>query len=157
MTKKDLFTCASEAWDAGNLKEAFNLFHEAAKNGDSSAQLNLGIFFYGGLYVKKDIKKALYWYKKAARDGSNGAIMNIAMYYESINNIKRAKFWLMKVVDKSDGDAALQLAKIYLLRKGRSNTNKARHYLNLVSKAKEVSEYGIEEAEKLLDSLKDSK
>ncbi|MEE8575069.1 MAG: tetratricopeptide repeat protein [Thermodesulfobacteriota bacterium] len=156
MTEPDLFTRASEAWDAGNLKEAFDLFHEAVKNGDSSSQLNLGYFYDEGIGVKKDIKKALYWYKKAARNGDPGAMSNIAIYYRSIGNIRRAKFWFLKGIDICNGgDDALEIAKIYLSRKGKANIKKAIYYLNLVNKTKYVSEAGIEEAEELLGSLKD--
>ncbi len=55
-----LFVEANTAWDAGDLRRAFQLFSRAAELGDSSSQLDLGYFFDRGLHVKKDKTKAMH-------------------------------------------------------------------------------------------------
>lgn len=57
MQNEDHFMKASAAWEQGDLKAAFNEFHLGAKEGDTSCQLNLGIFYDDGLYVEHDKKK----------------------------------------------------------------------------------------------------
>lgn len=50
-SNKVLFDDASDAWEKQDYKNAFELFLKAAKNGDSSAQNNLGYFWDEGIYV----------------------------------------------------------------------------------------------------------
>ena len=48
-------------------------FTKAAEQGDVSAQYDLGVCYYLGSGVKKDVIEASKWYKKAADQGHAGA------------------------------------------------------------------------------------
>ncbi|PKK73448.1 kinase-like protein [Rhizophagus irregularis] len=52
---------------------AFELYHKAAKLGDSQAQYNLAFMYKNGYGTTKDFDKATYWYKKSADQGHEDA------------------------------------------------------------------------------------
>lgn len=56
-----------------DLKQAFDWYSKAAKQGHDGAQYKMGVFYEKGLAVKKDPKLATEWYKKAASSGSRQA------------------------------------------------------------------------------------
>ena len=61
-------------------KKAFALFHQAANQGESDAQVSLGFAYEKGDGVSKDLKQALAWYKKAAEQGNTIAQHNLAYH-----------------------------------------------------------------------------
>jgi TPR repeat protein len=109
-----LFDQASLAWEDGEIRKAFELFHEAANQGDKNSQLNLGYCYDEGVGTKKNQRKAMYWYKKAAQKGDLAAYTNIAIYYSSIGNFNQAKRWYLDALKRGCKDAALGLAKLGL-------------------------------------------
>ena len=58
-------------------KEAYEYSEKAAELNNPEAEYNLGVFYEQGIYVKKDIKRAMYWYEKAAKQGHINAINNL--------------------------------------------------------------------------------
>jgi len=154
MPKNDhtLFDKANEEWDAGNTRRAFKLLSMAVEQGDLSALLNLGYFYDHGIGVAKNEKKALQLYKRAARHGDTAAMSNIGTVYRDWGNFRRARFWFVKAFENGDGDAALELAKIYLKRNAREDITRASKYLHLVIGSESVTEASVEEAEFLLES-----
>ncbi|MDR2763209.1 MAG: sel1 repeat family protein, partial [Planctomycetaceae bacterium] len=46
---------------------------EKAKNGDAAAQFTLGLCYYDGKGVTKDLIEAVKWYRKAAEQGNSKA------------------------------------------------------------------------------------
>ncbi|MDP2206893.1 MAG: hypothetical protein Q8K65_11365, partial [Alphaproteobacteria bacterium] len=157
MPKNDarlLFDKADEEWDAGNTKKAVKLFSMAAEQGDLSALVRLGFAYDLGLGVSKNKTKALQLYKRAARHGDEFAMSNIGTVYRDMGNFTRARFWFLKAFKSGDGDAALELAKLYLKRKARGDITRASKYLNLAISARFITEASVEEAELLLKRLK---
>jgi TPR repeat protein len=158
--ESNLFKEADKEWDAGNLKNAYKLFLECAKEGDTSCQNNLGIFFESGLAVKKDVNKALYWYKKSVKgDAGSAASENIGDLYLKRGNIRRARYWFKKAIDAGSGDAMLEMAKTYYhARDTKRNRKLAMKY---ILEALEKEEYkgitpnGLEEAMALKKALDD--
>ncbi len=151
-----LFDQASLAWEEGKVKIAFELFHEAATQGDRNSLVNLGYCYDEGVGTKKNPRKAMYWYKKAAQHGDLAAYINIAIYYSSRGNFKQAKYWYLKALNKGYKGAALGLAKLGL--EGKVNFSRAEilEYLQIVIKAErmvEVCEADQEEARLLLEQL----
>jgi TPR repeat protein len=151
-----LFEQASLAWDQGDDKKAFELFHQAAEQGDENSLLNLGYCYDEGVGTTKDKMKAMYWYKKAAQNGDLSAYTNIAIYYASIGDFTQAKRWYFDALKKGDKDVALGLAKLGL--DGNINLSHAEifEYLQIIIDAKrmvEVSEASQEEARLLLEQL----
>ncbi|TVQ82131.1 MAG: sel1 repeat family protein [Micavibrio sp.] len=149
----DLFNKACEEWDAGNTKQAFKLFSMAAGRGDSSSLNNLGYFYDHGIGISKNTNKAFQLYKKAARSGSVAAYNNIGIIYKDKNNFERARFWFLKALNVGDGEAALDLAKLYLKRNTKGDMASAERYLRLAIDSKCISEESVEEAEVLLEKF----
>lgn len=58
-------------------KKAFIYSEKAAELNNPEAEYNLGVFFENGIYVERDINKAIYWYQKAAQKGHQDAIHNL--------------------------------------------------------------------------------
>jgi TPR repeat protein len=149
---KVLATRACAAWDRGKLNSAFRLFLRSAKLGDSAAQLDLGYFYDRGLGVRRNCTAALRWYGRAYRQGDASAACNIGTVWRDANEPERAIRWFQRAARMGDGDANLQIAKVYL-RKGR-NRKKALHYLGEVLRAKNVTQYSVEQATRLLRRLR---
>ena len=85
---------------------------EAAKLGDSFAQLQLGELHESGRGVTKDLEAAVQWYRQSALQGNAIAQYNLASMLEegegvSVND-QEALFWYRKAAEQ--GDAPSQLA-----------------------------------------------
>jgi TPR repeat protein len=145
----ELFARANAYWDAENYSQAYKLFVQAAELRYSWAYNYLGICFEKGMGVRKNIAVALRWYKKAYQAGElHCAINNIGTLYVDAGNFRQARFWLLKAIRHGDGDAALDLAKLYLtLPRGEST---ARKFLKKTVASKYVTENSREEAALLL-------
>tara|TARA_B100001013_G_scaffold249033_1_gene154555 strand:- start:232 stop:717 length:486 start_codon:yes stop_codon:yes gene_type:complete len=148
-----IFKQASKEWDAGKTKQAYKLFAQAAEQGDLSSLHNLAYFYDVGIGVTKNEKKALRLYKHAVRQGNVTSMCNIGTIYRDWGNFRRARFWFLKAFENGDGDAALELAKMYLKRNARGDSKRASKYLKLAISAKSVTEASVEEAELLLSNL----
>jgi len=59
-----LFDQASLAWEEGAVKTAFELFHEAAEQGDRNSLVNLGYCYDEGVGTKKTQEKLCTGIKK---------------------------------------------------------------------------------------------
>ena len=125
----------------------------AACGGEKYAFNSLGYFFDYGLGVPADLTKALYWYKKAAQYGDVCSYSNIGLLYLNKGNLRQAKYWLEKAIDEVDGDAALEMAKLYLRTDSKRCRRIAVGYLNAALNAKFTVEESVEEANFLLEQL----
>jgi TPR repeat protein len=148
-----LFAKASEQWDRGRLRSAFRLFLSGAKDGDPSAQHNLGYFYDVGLGVKPNREAALYWYRRAFRHGYRTAASNIGTIFRDEKNVIQALSWFQRAVKLGDADANLEMAKIYLTEK--DDVVRAIACLKRATKAKasDVTEASKREAQRLLKRL----
>ena len=150
-TLDTLFQRADRQYEAGYFRSAFRLFLAAAKAGDPSCQINLGNLYASGIGVKPNRAKALYWYRRAYRRGFGSAATNMAIVFRRGGNLKQALAWMERAAKLQDGDANLEIAKIYL---ARNDQPKAGHYLKETRRAEYVTEASEEEAEELLRQLK---
>jgi hypothetical protein len=137
ITRDILFERADKAWEAGNLRSAFELFLRAAKAGDIGCQVNLGTFYSDGIGVKPNRAKGLFWYKRAYRRGYAPAAQNIGIVYRDESDLNRALGWFERAIRLGDIDANLDTAKVHLKR---GEGEKAIRHLKLVAKAKRYSE-----------------
>lgn len=150
---EELFREADLAEERGGFRKAFRYLSKAAQLGDAGSQLNLGNFYSWGRGVKKDMKMAAFWYKKAYRNGFSSGAHNLAIDRRNEGRRKSAITWFNKAVAMNDGSACLNLAKLYLDRRG--DAAKARELLVRTRgmNSSEISEEEKEEAELLLASL----
>jgi TPR repeat protein len=70
----------------------------------------LGLMYYNGENVKKDVKKALKYYKKACFLKEKNSCFNLYKYYKD-KNIKLAKFFLKKSCKYNNKEACIILNK----------------------------------------------
>lgn len=150
-----LFTRANERWEQGKLRSAFRLFLSAAKAGDPGAQHDLGYFYDVGVGVKPNRAEALYWYRRADRQGYSGAAYNIGTILRDEHKARQAVKWFQQAVKLGDGDANLEIAKIYL--GDRRTFKRAVEYLNRTSKSPNATQDFKEEARRMLRGLKSRK
>lgn len=136
----------------GDLRHAFKALLAGALLEDSGCQSNLGNFYSSGKGVRRSLEKAAYWYKRAYRNGAGYAASNLAIDRRNTGNVRSAVVWFKKAIALKDGDACIELAKIYKSRKGAQKIAVA-----LLRRALRMSRYltesGREEAESLLKEL----
>lgn len=143
-----LYQDAEKYWRKGHLRAAFRLFLAAAKAGQGPAFETVANFYDLGVGVTADQDAALYWYQRAYRNGSGIAANNIGVIWRDKKKLGRALSWLRRAVALGDGDANLQIAKIYLGSK--RHQAKAIHYLKRTCQAANATQGSREEARRLL-------
>jgi TPR repeat protein len=148
-----LFIEAEQHEEKGDFKNAFRCFLKAAQLGDSSCQVNVGNLYADGKGVKKDFKKAAYWYKMAIKNGERCGATNLAIEYRKAHRLRAAVIWFKKAIEMSDGEACVELAKIYRNRKGGQAIAIGLLRQALLMSRRDITEYGIEEAESLLKDI----
>ena len=78
-----------EAFYDGNYSTSFSLWQPMAEQGNLEAQNYLGIHYYMGLGIKKDLSKAKYWFEKAAKNGYPDAQYNLGLMYQNGQGVER--------------------------------------------------------------------
>ena len=127
--------------------KAAQWFRRAAEHGLSSAQNTLGVLLGNGDGVKKNFDEALSWLKRAFHAGELYAAHNIAITYRQIGDLRIAVKWFQKSVDSGDGDALVQLGIHHYWGKGvRRNPKAAVRYFRMAIRAKNISEFGRDNA-----------
>ena len=63
--------------------QALAMYRKAAEQGDRTAQYQVGIFYFNGIGVEKDYRKAAEWSQKAADQGLGSAYLLLAGIYYS--------------------------------------------------------------------------
>jgi len=93
---------------------------EKAENGDSGAQVELGLRYHDGRGVPRDDKVAVAWFRKAADRGDAQAQFNMGVSYEHGIGVERdaakAVAWYRKAADQ--GYARAQTGLGYALSRG---------------------------------------
>ena len=86
----DYLSKGLELEDDGKFRQAFDYFRKSAVFEDSAvANFKLGIIYYRGDIVKKDIKKAVNYFKTASKKGHIKAKYNLAVIYAN----KKSKYY----------------------------------------------------------------
>lgn len=73
------------------LRDAVELLRTAADQGDSSAQTNLGVMYYNGEGVPKDLVQACAWWNIAGANGSEVANKNLEIVEKEVTFEQKAK------------------------------------------------------------------
>ena len=148
MNNDKLFPQADEQYELGNLDIAFKLFLKAAEQGDSSAMSRLACMYADGEGVSRDFEKSIEWDKNSIEAGNISSFLNLAITYRTLGDIVSSKYWFEKALDKGDAEAALQLAKLYMI--SDKERESIEHYLNLAINDKSICEESRIEANNLL-------
>ena len=117
-TADTLFVEAEKCEEIADFRGAFKRLSAAAQLGHHMSQLNLGNFYSEGTGTRRSLTKAAYWYKKAYKNGNPDGPLNLAIDRRNAGNIRSAVFWFKKAIAMNNGEACVELAKIYTLRSG---------------------------------------
>ena len=155
---------AEKQWSDGNLRTAFKLFLAAAKAGWLPAFSKVAQFYDNGWGVKTNFDAALHWYTRAynenaawyrvahQRHGDSTSANNIGCILRDKGEHERSIAWFQRAIKLGDGDANLNIAKIYL--RNQRERLKAIHYLQKTIRAPYVTDGSIEEARALLKQIR---
>ena len=158
-----------------HLKEIQNL----AKQGNASAQFELGVMYYKGEEVSKDYLKSFKWFQKAADSGLPEAQFNLGLLVSKGHgvdkNLSVALKWFQKAAEQDYPQAQFNLGVMYAQAEGVTRNNiKAYAWLilavengykpaktNLLYLNKTMTSYeiqnAVEEAENIRESIKRKK
>jgi len=101
--------------------------------------------------VDLDFDKSIEWDEKAIQAGSITSMTNLGITHRMRGNVKKARFWLEKALAAGDSEAALELAKMYLI--SDLETERAKQYLELALAGEICTDAGRDEARELLRQL----
>jgi TPR repeat protein len=136
-----------------DFKNAFKCLSTAARLGHTGSQINLGNFYSWGKGVRKNAKDAAYWYRQAYKNGDSTGAFNLAIDKRNEGNTRAAVIWFKKALEMKYGEAAVELAKIYMVRRGGKETAIDLLKSTRSMKPDEISDDGKEEAASLLSKL----
>ena len=92
---------------------------QLADQGIADAQHNLGVMYYRGEEVERDLEQAVKWYRRAAEQGHARARINLAIMYLSGEGVKldygQAARWMTLAAEQGYADAQYGLANMYYL------------------------------------------
>ena len=87
-----------------------------ASQGDVDAQYNLGIMYYHGEGIRKDLKEALYWFLKAAEQDDPDAQYNLGFMYGKGEGVEKSREqsmqWFLKAAQHGHTEAREVLDKM---------------------------------------------
>src|SRR5947209_6425449 len=110
---ENLFNEAEKYEEKGDFTNAFKRLLIAAQLGHRMSQLNLGNFYASGTGVRKNLEKAAHWYKEAYKNGDSDGALNLAIDRRNEGRTRSAVIWFKKAIAMNNGDACIELAKIY--------------------------------------------
>lgn len=149
------FSHASDLYEQGLYKEAFEEFLRLAVEGDTSAMTRVACMYCDAEGVDSNLEQSIFWDKKAAELGNPTGFFNLGITYRNIGDMRNAKKYLLKALEDDDGEPALQLAKIYMI--SELETEKVIEYLTQAINSDFISQYSYEEALGLLKELTENK
>ncbi|HEY9730853.1 MAG TPA: tetratricopeptide repeat protein [Drouetiella sp.] len=99
------------------MKQAHELFLQAAAQGISEAENDLGVLYEFGLGVDRNLKEAFKWYHRAATNGVAQSQYNLALMYMDVDypiyDIFLGLYWLRVAANHAHQKAILTLAQMY--------------------------------------------
>ena len=106
-----------EAYVRGEYEIAYTELLPAAQAGDYNAAYYLGLLYWDGNGVEKDVDTAVVWLNDAAARGHTGAQLSIALAYESGRGVKQnyhlGAEWISEAARGGNSDAQYLLGTYY--------------------------------------------
>ncbi len=149
----ELFNQSWRHEEKGDLASAFKCLLAGARLGHTSCQINLGNYYSDGTAVQPNLKRAAYWYRVAYKNGDRCAAANMAIEHRKAGRQRAAVLWFKRAVALEDGDACVELAKMYMTRKGGEKLATPLLEQALLMRRRDITEYGKEEAKALLNEI----
>lgn len=145
------FAQADKLFDKKKYKSAFKMFLLLSEAGDTHSMSRLANMYFSGQGVEHDVEKSIVWDIKAAQLGNSVSCLNLGVTFRSIGDIRQSKKWFELALEAGHGEAAIELAKMYLI--SELEIDRAKTYLNIALSGKSLSEDSRNEATELLDNL----
>jgi TPR repeat protein len=150
------FSKGLQAAQAGDWQTALAEWTPLAKQGDSTAQYNLGLMYANGWGVPQNDKTAVKWYTKAAEQGDANAQFNLGNKYDNgkgvPENDKTAVKWFTLAAEQGVADAQSNLGFMYDKGEGvLTDTKRAYMWYNLAGY--NGSEIGSKNKDKLAKQM----
>jgi TPR repeat protein len=152
MGSDDFFLKADSQYELGNFDAAFRLFLKAAEQGSSSAMSRIACMYGNGEGIGQDYGKSLEWDLKAVKFGEDSSMLNLAITYRMVGDIKKAKHWFEKSLASGNGEAALALAKLFMV--SDKEEENIKYYLSIAVKHTNLSDQSRNESHAFLAELK---
>ena len=112
------FQAGMEAYTKGDYKAAMEKWRPLAEDGNTSAQVNMGVMYYEGRGVPRNYEEALKWYKMAAMQGHAEAEYNLGVAYAQGRGVEQdqreALRWYRQSAERGYLPAQMMLAKMYM-------------------------------------------
>ncbi len=90
---------------------------EKAEQGDAEAQTELGDYYSDGLFLPKNLEKAVFWYRKAADQNHARAQLKLAALYYTGEGLEQdygqAASWARKAANRGDSAAQWLLGHLF--------------------------------------------
>ncbi|ELA9387157.1 MULTISPECIES: tetratricopeptide repeat protein [Gammaproteobacteria] len=93
--------------------DAFIFFEQAATQGHSKSQYNLGQMFYKGVGTKQDLDAAFYWHEQSAKNGIDAGMYETGYEYGNRGDATNALKWLTKSANSGNILAQSFLGHLY--------------------------------------------
>jgi TPR repeat protein len=151
MKPDDFFSQAETEYEKENFSLSLELFKKAAGLGDCHAMSRIAIMYDAGLGVVSDIEKSIEWDLKAIAAGSSTSLLNLGITYRRIGNIREAKRLFEIALGNGDGEAALELARLYSV--SEKETEAVRKLLGFAISSSDLSADSMDEAQRLLSEI----
>jgi len=87
--KATLYKGGVNAYQDGDLKDAFRKFKILADKGDAEGQFNIGVMYHEGRGVDQNDVEAVSWWTKAAEQGNASAQDNLGLRYAKGEGVTR--------------------------------------------------------------------
>ena len=111
------FEAGMQAYQQRDFKTAMEKWKPLAEDGNTSAQVNMGVMYFEGLGVARDYEEALKWYKMAALKGHAEAEYNLGVAYAqgrgTQQDQREALRWYRQSAERGYVPAQMMLAKMY--------------------------------------------
>lgn len=108
-------------------ENSFEWHYRLAVNGDPDAQCHVGICYYNGDGVEKNIQTAIEWYRKAAEQGHADAQNRLGVRYDNGDGVEEdseiAVEWFQKAAEQGHAKAQCNLGKHFYDGDGVSEDN----------------------------------
>lgn len=108
---------AQVCYQEGNDAQAIDFLYQAAELGHAQAQCDLGMCFYLGDGVPRDLDKAVLWFRRAAQQGYGGGALNLGNCYANGDGVEQnditAAAWYLEAAQHGHAGAQFNLANCY--------------------------------------------
>jgi uncharacterized protein YgiM (DUF1202 family) len=140
---------AIDAYNEGDYAAAMAVWEPLANQGNRDAQFAMGVLYYEGHGVNKNLDEALAWFRKAADSEHPTAMFNLGVaYWEGrglSQNYAQAVDWWERAAESGDVASQYNLGLAYYLGKGaQKDLDQARNWLT------QAAEKGHADAQRVL-------